>query len=62
MPWYKLLRRDGNFFLSDDHLKSFETLKNDLLQARTTTLRLAKPGQQYVVFVMQIIMVVDFFS
>ena len=49
MPWYKLLRKDVEFELQDDHLKSFETIKKDLLQATKTTLRLAKPGRQYVI-------------
>ena len=49
MPWYKLLRKDVEFELQDDHLKSFETINKDLLQATKTTLRLAKPGQQYVI-------------
>ena len=49
MPWYKLLRKNVEFELQDDHLKIFETLKKDLLQATNTTLRLAKPGQQYVI-------------
>ena len=48
MPWYKLLRKDVQFELQDDHLKGFDTIKSDLLQATKTTLRLAKPGQQYV--------------
>ena len=30
-------------------MKSFETIKKDLLQATKTTLRLAKQGQQYVI-------------
>ena len=59
MPWYKLLRKDAEFSLSNDHLKSFETIKKGLLQATTTTLRLAKPGKQYV---MQVITVADLFS
>ena len=49
IPWYKLLRKDVDFELQDDQLKSFETIKKDLLQATKTTLRLAKPGQQYVI-------------
>ena len=49
MPWYKLLRKEVEFELKDDHLKSFDTIKKDLLQATKTTLRLAKPGQQYVI-------------
>ena len=49
MPWHKLLRKNVEFELQDDHLQSFETIKKDLLQATKTTLRLAKPGQQYVI-------------
>ena len=49
MPLYKLLREVVDFELQDDHLKSFETIKKDLLQATKTTLRLAKPGQQYII-------------
>ena len=47
--WYTLLRKDVEFALKDEHLKSFEVLKKDLLQATQTTLRLAKLGQQYVI-------------
>ena len=49
MPWYKLLRKDVDFALQDEHLESLETIKQDLLQATKTTLRLAKAGQQYVI-------------
>ena len=49
MPWYKLLRKDVEFELQDDHSKGFETIKKNLIQAMKTTLRLAKPGQQYVI-------------
>ena len=49
MPWYKLLRKDVEFILQDEHLKSFDNIKKDLLKATETTLRLAKPGQQYVI-------------
>ena len=49
MPWYNLLRKDVDMELQDDHLKNFETIKKDLLHATKTTLRLAKPGQQYVI-------------
>ena len=35
--------------LQDDYLESFDNLKKDLLKATETTLRLAKPGQQYVI-------------
>ena len=49
MPWYKLLRKDVEFFLQAEHLESFDNIKKDLLKATETTLRLAKPGQQYVI-------------
>ena len=47
MPWYKLLRKDVDFILQDEHLKSFDNIKKDLLKATETTLRLAKPRQHY---------------
>ena len=49
MPWYKLLRKDVEFIIDDEHLRSFDEIKKNLLQATKTTLRLAKPGQQYVI-------------
>ena len=49
MPWNKLLRKDVEFFLQDELLKSFHNKKQDLPKATDTTLRLAKPGQQYVI-------------
>ena len=49
MPRYKLLRKDREFILQNEHLKSFDNIKKDLLKATETTLRLAKPGQQYVI-------------
>ena len=49
MPWYKLLRKDVEFILQDEHLQSFDNIKKDLLKATETTLRLAKLGQQYVI-------------
>ena len=49
MPWYKLLRKDVEFTIEDEHLRSFDEIRKNLLQATKTTLRLAKPGQQYVI-------------
>ena len=49
MPWYKLLRKDVEFILQDEHLKSLDNIMKDLLKATETPLRLAKPGQQYVI-------------
>ena len=39
----------ADFFLSDDHFKSFETITKKPLQAATTTLRLAKLRQKYAI-------------
>ena len=39
MPWYKLFRKEVDFFLQDEHLKSFDNIKKDLLKATETTLR-----------------------
>ena len=44
----KLLRKDVEFELQNDHFESFDTIKSDLLPATQTALRLAKPRQQYV--------------
>ena len=49
MPWYKLLRKNVEFILRDEHLQIFDNIKKDLLKATETTLRLVKPGQQYVI-------------
>ena len=48
MPWYKLLRNYVEFLLEDKLLQSFDNIKENLLKATETTLRLAKLGQQYV--------------
>ena len=48
MHWYRLLRKDVDSSLSEDHLKSFATIKNDVLKATTNCRILVKPGQQYV--------------
>ena len=45
MHWCILLPKDADFF-SDDHLKRFETIKEDVSKAATTTLRLANHTQQ----------------
>ena len=49
MPWYKLLRKDVEFLLEDEYLNSFDNIKKDLLKATETTLRLEKPGRQFVI-------------
>ena len=49
IPFYRLLRKDIPFQTDDEHHKSLEVLKHDLIQAMDITLRLPKPGLQYVI-------------
>ena len=39
LPSYKLFRKKVDFLLQDEHLKSFDNIKKDLLKATETTLR-----------------------
>ena len=48
LPFYKLLRKHMHPTLTDAHDKHLEILKSDFLKATELTLRLAKPGLQYV--------------
>ena len=48
LPFYKLLRSDEEPTLTGEHEKNLQILKNDLSKATEMTLRLAKPGLQYV--------------
>ena len=49
LPFYKLLRKENAFTITNDHHESLNTLKADLTRATDLTLRLAKPGLQYVI-------------
>ena len=49
LPFYKLLRKENVFTITNDHHESLTTLKADLTRATNLTLRLAKPGLQYVI-------------
>ena len=49
IPFYRLLRKDIAFQTNEEHQKSLEVLKHDLIQATDITLRLPKPGLQYVI-------------
>ena len=49
LPFYKLLRKENVLAITNDHHESFNTLKADLTRASGSTLRLAKPGLQYVI-------------
>ena len=47
LPLYKLLRKESDFTITNDHHEFFNTLKADLTRATELTLRFAKPGLQY---------------
>ena len=49
IPFYRLLRKDIAFQTNEEHQKSLEVLKHDLIQATEITLRLPKPGLRYVI-------------
>ena len=59
LPFYKLLRKENVFTITNDHHESFSTLKADLTRATDLTLRLAKPGFQYVILCVLVSMVLD---
>ena len=49
MPFYKLLRKNVSFELTEEILNAFDTLKEKLQTTTTQTLGLAKPGLQYAI-------------
>ena len=49
LPFYKLLRTENAFTITNDHHKSFNTLNADKTRATDLTLRLAQPGLRYVI-------------
>ena len=49
LPFYRLLRKENTFTITDEHVESLNTLKADLTRATNLTLRLAKPGLQFVI-------------
>ena len=49
LPIYKILRKGNVFTITNDHHESLNTSKADLTRATDLTLRLAKPGLQYVI-------------
>ena len=48
IPFYQLLRKGADFEAKETHCIALETVKKDLLEATEMTLRLPKPGLQYV--------------
>ena len=49
LHFYKLLRQENEIVLTDEHHKQIETLRKDLEQACTLSLRLPKANAQYVI-------------
>ena len=49
LPFYKLLCKENASTIKNDHHESLNILKADLTRATDLTLRLAKPGLQYVI-------------
>ena len=49
-PFYKLLKKDKDFILEDEHYEGMETLKNYLLTTTTLMLRMAQTEKQFVIF------------
>ena len=50
MPFYIHSRRENDFTITNYHQESVNSLKPDLTRATDLTLRLAKPGLQFVIF------------
>ena len=48
-PFYSLLKKDKIFNITDEHYEHLERIKRDLLNATSTTLRLAEPNKQFVI-------------
>ena len=49
MSFYKLLKKDAVIETTEEHVKALEVIKNDLMEATNVTMRLPKPGLQYVI-------------
>ena len=49
MSFYKLLKKNAVIETTEEHAKALDVIKNDLMEATNVTLRLPKPGLQYVI-------------
>ena len=47
-PFFKLLRKKNEINITNNHHESLATLKNDLIKACSTSLKLAQPGCQFI--------------
>ena len=48
-PFFKLLRKETQFNITNNHHESLATLKNDLIKACSMSLKLAQPGCQFII-------------
>ena len=49
MSFYELLKKDAVIETTEEHVKALEVKKKDIMEATNVTLRLPKPGLQYVI-------------
>ena len=50
MSFHKLLKKNAVIETTEEHVKALEVIKKDLIEATNVTLRLPKPGLQYIIF------------
>ena len=50
MPFYKLLKKYSKIEITEEHVYALEITRKDPKEATNVTLRLPKPGLQYVNF------------
>ena len=48
IPFYELLKKNVHHVITEKHEEDSKILKSDVIKATNLTLRLAKPGLQYV--------------
>ena len=48
-PFFKLLRKESEFNITNNHHESLATLKKDLIKACSMSLKLAQPGCQVII-------------
>ena len=49
MSSFKLLKKDAVIETTEEHVKALEVIKKGLIEATNVTLRLPKPGLQYLI-------------
>ena len=48
-PFFRILRKESEFLITDEHKTILSTLKNDLAKACGLSLKMAKPNCQFVI-------------